>query len=129
MAVAEAAESKVALGIDKVALLTVAVPVAAPKLRAVAAPPTFTVVALVLKRLPVPAVVESVPQLTATAPEVVILPFEPVIEKLVAVTLVAPNESEVSMVDEDRSRAVWTCPPVVPRTLIAVGRARSASWF
>ena len=43
----------------------VAVPVAAPRLRVVAAPPIFKVVAVALKRLPVVDVVVTEPPLTA----------------------------------------------------------------
>jgi len=129
VAKADAALIAVAFGRDKVALLMVAVPVEAPRVSVSAAPPIFKVVAFESKILADVAVVETVPPLTATFPAVVMLPLEPVMEKLVAETLVAPKAKEVSIVEDDRSKAVVTWPPAVPKTLIAVGRAKLASWF
>jgi hypothetical protein len=54
-------------------LLMLVVPVAAPKLRVVAAPPTFRVVAVVLNRLPVVWLVAIVPPLALMVPEAVIV--------------------------------------------------------
>src|SRR5579884_1713018 len=126
---AEEALIAVAFGKLKVALLIVAVPEPAPKAKVVAAPPTLRVVAVELNRLPVVLVVERVPPLTATFPAVVLLPEDPVMEKLVAETLVAPRAKEVSIVEDDRSKAVVTWPPEVPATLKATGRALSTSLF
>src|SRR5437879_4645339 len=76
-AVAAVALIAVAFGNESVALLIVAVPVAAPSASVVAAPPMFTVVAPVLKRLPVVFVVESVPPFAAMLPVTVVSPVTP----------------------------------------------------
>jgi len=55
-------------------LLIVAVPVDAPRLSVVAAPPILRVVAVVLKRVPVVEVVVNEPPLSAIVPAVVRLP-------------------------------------------------------
>jgi len=73
LAVAEVAFNAVAFGKDKVALLMVVVPVAAPKFNAVAAPPTFRVVAVVLNRFPVVWLVATVPPLALIVPVAVIV--------------------------------------------------------
>src|ERR1700728_1971732 len=98
----------VAFGRERVVLLIVVVPVFLPMLTVVAAPPRLTVVAVVLNRLPVVEVVESVPPLTAALPEVVILPVativplveilpdDPTTEKLVPVRLDAPSKMPVT---------------------------------
>src|SRR5579884_1964291 len=119
VAKAEAALMAVAFGRAKVALLIVAVPVAAPKAKVVAAPPTLTVVAFVLNRLPVVLVVVTEPPLAATFPAVVILPFDPVIEKLVAVTSLAPKDRALTIAASDRSIPLVIAPPPVEVTLIA----------
>ena len=80
-----------AFGSESVALLIVAVPEFAPNARVVAAPPMLRVVAPVLKRFPVDAVVVNEPLLTAAVPAVVILPLEPVTEKLVPTRFDAPR--------------------------------------
>ena len=96
----------VAFGNAKVRLLMVAVPEFLPIVKVVAALPRFIVVAPLLKRLPVDAVVEIVPPFTATLPEVVILPFEPLMEKWVAVILPVPMRSALTILELDRSIAL-----------------------
>src|SRR5579885_2293835 len=100
--------SCVAFGREMIWLLRVVVLAAwfLPRVIVVASPPILKEVALALKRLAELLVVERVPPLTARLPEVVMSPEDPVILNLVAVTLVAPKEREVSMVEEERSRAV-----------------------
>ena len=63
-----------ALASATVALLIVAVPVDAPSVRAVAAPPILRVVAVVLKRFAVACVVVIEPPLTARLPPRVVRP-------------------------------------------------------
>src|SRR5882672_9946508 len=116
----------VAFGRDNVALLIVAVPVAAPRESVVAAPPTFNVVAPVLKRFTVVEVVVSEPPFTAILPAVVMLPVAPAIEKLVAVTSFAPSESALTIVASERSSALVIAPPPVEVTLIPDGRVLDA---
>ena len=70
---AESAFNAVAL-IASVAFRIVAVPVVPPRLRVVAAPPIFKVVAAVLKRVAEVCVVVRSPPLRAISPTVVILP-------------------------------------------------------
>ena len=84
---APAALIAVAFGKLKVALLIVAVPVAAPKARVVAAPPMFKVVAPVLNRLPVVLVVVTEPPLTATLAAAVTLPVRVDVPSMVKLPL------------------------------------------
>src|SRR5579884_1888200 len=87
VAKAEAALMAVAFGKDKVAFLIEAVPVAAPIVKVVAAPPTLSVVAVALNRLPVVAVVVIEPPLTARLPAVVTLPVKVEVPSTVKVPL------------------------------------------
>jgi len=104
----------------------VAVPVVAPRVKAVAAPPTLRVVAPVLKILAVVAVVESVPPFTATFPDVVILPEVPVIEKFVPIMLPVPTDSAFVIFPPERSIPV-VIPPPPDEILKAVGSTRIVS--
>ena len=104
VAKAPAALMAVAFGKLRVALLIVAVPVAAPRARVVAAPPIFKVVAVVLNRLPV--VLEEIksadeapeivtPAEAVTAPVKVDVPSTvrlPLAETLPVLEIVAPLE-------------------------------------
>ena len=69
------------------ALLTVVVPVEAPKVKVVAAPPTWRVVAVALNKLAVVLVVERVPPLTATFPAAVTSPVKVDVPSTVRVPL------------------------------------------
>src|SRR5256885_5007665 len=79
----------------------------------------FNVVEPVLKRLPVDAVVESVPPETATLPEVVMFPFDPVMEKLVAMTSLAHKERALTIAASERSSALVIAPPPEEVTLVS----------
>ena len=87
VAAAFGAVNELALGKLMVALLIVAVPVFAPMVTAVAAPPILSVVTVVLNRLPVVWLVSIVPELALMlppalmVPSVAILPLLPVREK------------------------------------------------
>src|SRR5258708_40311271 len=132
---AEAALMAVAFGRESVPLLMVAVPELAPRLRVVAAPPTFNVVAPVLKRLPVAAVVVREPPLAAivpelvmfpvavTVPEVVMLPVPPAIEKLVAVTSFEPRDKALTRAASERSM-----PLVIRSEERRVGKECRSRW-
>ena len=72
-------------------------PVALPKFKEVAALPTFKVVALVLIRLNVVAVVVRSPPLTAKSCDIVTLPSDVINNRFSAFTL-APTASKVSAV-------------------------------
>src|SRR5258708_18567662 len=116
----------------------VAVPELAQRLRVVAAPPTFNVVAPVLKRLPVAAVVVREPPLAAivpelvmfpvavTVPEVVMLPVPPAIEKLVAVTSFEPRDKALTRAASERSMPLVIAPPPEEVTAIPDGRVLEA---
>ena len=102
--------------------MIVAVPLDAPRLSADAAPPIFRVVALVLNRLAVVAVVVNEPPLIAALPaavkppSVVISPFE------ATVNLVAPPDEAVRRSEELRllmiSAALPPYPPCICATAI-----------
>ena len=102
----------------------VAVPVVAPRVKAVAAPPTLRVVAPVLKILAVVAVVESVPPFTATFPDVVILPEVPVIEKFVPIMLPVPTDSAFVIFPPERSIPVVIPPPPDEEIFNPTGNAK-----
>lgn len=78
-------------------LFRVVKPLAAPIAIVVAAPPMLRVVALVLNRLAVPAVVESVPPLTATLPANVPAPFAVILPLLAMVNSVVPEAEAVKI--------------------------------
>ena len=117
----------VALGKEMVALRIVAVPVVAPRVRLVAAPPIFNVVAVVLNRLAVPAVVVSDPPLKAPLPAEVTLPVPPATEKLVPVISLAPSAIALPISGSETSIAVVIAPPPEEVILRAVGKVRSVS--
>ena len=77
------------------ALLTVVVPVDAPKETAVAAPPMLRVVAFALKRLAVPAVVVRDPPLIAALPAAVNPPFDVISPLSATVNSVIPEAEAV----------------------------------
>ena len=77
----------VAFGKVTVALLILAVPLVAPRLSVVAAPPTLRVVAVVLNKLAVVWVVVSEPPLTATLAAAVTLPVSVEMPSMVKVPL------------------------------------------
>ena len=112
MARADNALNAVALERLTVALFIVVVPVVAPILTLVAAPPMLRVVALVLNTVavPVPVVVISEP-LTAISPEVVMFPELPAMEKKVPLTSLAPKARAVAILLSDRSIPVVIAPP------------------
>ena len=88
----------------------VVVPVPAPMVKVVAAPPMARVVALVLNREAVSEVVVKSPPLTAMSPAVVIRPDEPVTEKLVAVMSLAPSDRAFPICSSDKSMPVVMVP-------------------
>ena len=89
-----------------VALFRVTVPVAAPILKVVAAPPMFSVVAVALIRLKVVAAVTMSPPSTAKSlvtpnpPRVLIEPVLPEVESVVFATVIKPAELTSVGVDE-----------------------------
>src|SRR5579863_4890323 len=101
----------VAFGKESVAFLIDAVPVVAPRTTDVAAPPTLSVVALVLKMFAVVAVVVSEPPLSLILPAVVISPVEPVIEKLVPRIFPVPTDKALVILPPERSIPVVIPPP------------------
>jgi len=93
----------VALGSESVVLLMVAVPEFLPMLTVDAAPPMLRVVAVVLKRLAVPAVVVREPPLSAILPAVVTLPelsTMKLVELIRSVKLVPEKSIPLAMVPE-----------------------------
>ena len=129
-------------------LLSVAVPVVAPRLSVVAAPPILSVVAFALNRFPVEVVVVSEPPLAARLPLDVILPvanrvplveifpLEPVIEKLEPTKLEAPRAIPVVMCESVKSIPVVMVPPPVDVIFNPAGNVFEAfalsiwiSWF
>ena len=121
-AVARLAVRDVAFGSESVKLLIVAVPVDAPSVRVVEAPPIFRVVAVELRRLNVVWLVKISPPLTLRSPPVVIsplaiivplveiFPFDPVSVKLAEVMSFDPRERALTISGSDRSRAL-VIPP------------------
>ena len=104
----------------------VVVPVVAPSVTEVPAPPIFKTLALVLKRFAVAWVVVRLPPFTATLPSVVISPVAPVKEKWVAVMLPAPRLSALTMCASDRSIPLVIVPPPVEVTAIPAGKVLEA---
>ena len=90
-------------------LARVVVPLPAPKLKVVAAPPILKLVALVLNKVAVALLVVKSPPLTATSPEVVMFPVAPVIDQEVALTSLAPKANAVTISASDKS-----IPVVIP---------------
>lgn len=116
-AVARFALNTVAYGKEIVALLIVAVPVVAPRVKVVASPPIDRLVAVVLKSVAVALVVVISPPFTAISPAVVMLPVVPSKSKLVIsifpvvpVMLFAPKDIALTISGSDRSNAL-VIPP------------------
>src|SRR5258708_6740139 len=124
---AKAALIAVAFGREMVAFLMVAVTELAPMLKVVAAPPILSVVASVLKRLPVVCVVVIEPPLSAKLPALVMLPLVPFTEKLVPETSFAPKAIAVPIDASERSMAVPIPPPPEDDILTPTGRLRAAA--
>jgi len=112
----------VACGRERVALLMVAVPVVAPRVRDVAAPPILRVVAPLLKRVALVEVVVRAPPLSAKLPAEEILPVVPVTEKLVPEILPVANVIALTIAGSERSRALVMAPP--PDEVILIPAAR-----
>ena len=98
----------VALGSERVRLLMDAVPVVAPIFNVVAAPPMFKVVAVVLKRFPVVAVVAIVPEFAFTLPVNVDTPVTP----RVPPSVVAPVPTEKVLAPVTEVLPLRETPPV-----------------
>ena len=110
---------EVALAKLTVALLIVAVPVAAPKLSVVAAPPMLREVAIVFSKLKDVWVVVRSPPLIAVSPEVVMFPVAPAIDQLVPDRSFSPAEravtrsaSETSIADVYPPDSDWIFNPI-----------------
>ena len=106
---ADPASIDVALGRVRAALLIAAVLDVAPRVRVVAAPPMFKVVAVVLKRFAVVLVVVRLPPLIAKLPDVVASPVNPVMVKLLPMILLSPNDIALVISVSDTS-----IPLVIP---------------
>jgi len=119
----------VAFGSEIVWFLNVAVPVVAPIVSVVAAPPTLSVVAPVLKTLAVAAVVVNEPPFNAAFPLLVISPLVPLTEKLVPVILPVPIAIALTILGSDRSSAVVIAPPPEEIILIPAGKVLEAFWL
>jgi len=117
--------SVIALPIVK-SLAMVVVPVVAPMLSVVAAPPMFKVVAVALTRLKVVAVVVRSPPLTAKSPEITVLALLMVVVPVLAPMLsvvAAPPRLRVVTVDWRRLNDVAEevmSPPLTPKSPVTV---------
>ena len=103
------------------AFAIVAVPVAAPRLSVVAAPPIFSVVTVAFSRLKVVAVEVRSPPLTAMSPASCTLPLVTLIAQFVLPPVGAATRKPVAVVVPEAATKLWICIPIASVVVAAPG--------